>query len=250
MENLSRMARGGGVNRPASRRRCGIRAFAAGALALLAAACADVPEEAVTLSVTVGKDLAEVHRAHYALADKYFDTVRSDVESFIQETYRPFIVRDVLGRKAPGHSKTMWERVVAQADAAQRGDPEADPLGFMTVTVSLITKRIESTRAELMRPIDEQEAEVLRAINDTYNRLQHAQAVVTAHLASVRRVQEAQDDILSRAGLKDLRRNFIDRTADISERIAGIVEKARRGEAAADEALGNIRDVLKTIREN
>jgi hypothetical protein len=215
---------------------------------LLPGACSDVPQEAVTLSVTVGRDLAEAHRAHRALAERYFGTLRANVAAFIQDTYRPFMVRDVLSRKAPGQSLTMWERIVAQAEAAKKGEPGADPLGFMSVTVSLITKQVETARAELMKPVADQEAEVLRAIDDTYNRLQQAQAVVTAHLSSVRRVHEAQDEILTRAGLDDLRRKVIDKTADASDRIADIVEKARRGEADADEALEKIKGVLSTIR--
>lgn len=226
-----------------------LRYFAFVCVVVLPAACSDVPKEAVTLSVTVGKDIAEAHRAHRALAERYFGTMRADVDSFIDDVYRPYVIRDVLNRTAPGGSATIWERIVAQGEAAKRGDPDARPLDFMSSTVSLITDEIAQVRRELMTPVAAQEAEVLRAIDDSYNRIQQGQAVVTAHLAAVRRVQETQDEIAEEAGFGNLRRDVIDKTADASDRIAEIVEKARRADEKADEALEQIKSVLEKVRE-
>lgn len=224
--------------------------LAAFILTVTTTACTDVPREAVTLSVTVGKDLAEAHRAHRALAERYFKTLRNNVDTFVQEVYQPYIVRSVLNNKAQGRTDTMWERIVAQGEAAKRGDPKAKPFEFMEIIVLDITKQVESTRADLMRPVAEQEAEVLRAVDDTYNRLQQAQAVVTAHLASVRSVHEAQDDILTRAGVEDLRRKVIERTAGLSDSVAEILEKARRGDAKAEDALQELTKKLKAVKRD
>ena len=62
---------------------------------LMLGACAEVPEEAVTLSVTVSKDLEEVHRSHRELAQRYFARMKSDINEFIDEVYTPRLIKGV-----------------------------------------------------------------------------------------------------------------------------------------------------------
>ena len=49
-------------------------------------ACDLVPQEAVELSNTVGRDLEEVHRAHRALAELHFQRIEDDINNFIDTT--------------------------------------------------------------------------------------------------------------------------------------------------------------------
>lgn len=48
-------------------------------------ACVEVPKESVELSVTIGRDLGDVHRANRELATRYFDRIKDDVNRFGDE---------------------------------------------------------------------------------------------------------------------------------------------------------------------
>lgn len=193
------------------------RTIAVVALVLLTG-CPDVPREAVTLSATLGRDLAEVHRSHRALAVRYFSRSKQDIDRFIDEQYRPELIRDVTAR-------TDFVRLLQ----AELGKPDGNPLRLMTLFVERITTRIEKTRQELREPLELQERQLLAAIDDSYQKMQNAHAIVTGHLASIRQVQDVQAELLKSAGIEDLRQRFIDRTADLSEDIAKLTARGEEG---------------------
>ena len=214
--------------------------FAGCLVALLLVGCADVPEEAVTLSVTIGNDLEEVHRSHRELAIRYFERSRDDINRFVDDVYRPAFVQKAL-------TDTTYEYEVGEPELTflpilqteiarlNAGEEGADPLFYMHFIVDEAVRTIEQTRLDSLKPIESREREVLRAIDDAYSSVMNAHAIVTGHLASVRRVQQAQDELLADAGLKDIRRKFIDRAADISDRASDLLAKARTTSSTLDD---------------
>ena len=67
----------------------------------LLGACAQVPKEAVQLSTTVGRDVAEAHRSHRETTVLLFARMKDDVNTFVDDVYAPFILRELLaGEKA------------------------------------------------------------------------------------------------------------------------------------------------------
>lgn len=200
---------------------------------LFVAGCADVPREAVTLSSQIETDMAELHRANRELALRYFARSKANVKSFIENEYRPFIVRDTIRRV------NLLERL---QDIANESEEKA--FDRMEVFVNLTLKQIQKTQDDLLEPIETQEREVLRTIDEAFAAVINAQSVVTGYLGSVQRIQQVQDEFLARAGLKDFRRTLIDETANISDGIAEITEKASRGDQAADEALKALHKIL------
>jgi len=201
------------------------------------ASCARVPEEAVTLSVTVGRDLEEVHRSHRALAERYFGRMKVDINAFIDTKYQPDLIEKTL-------NAGIMDTIVTEAKKPGGGRV----LPFMTRTVNKITDQVARYRRTLLEPIEAQERDVLRAIDDVYTRIQNAQAVVTGHLASVRKVELAQEEVLGAVGLKDVRSKFIDTTAEVSDRIAEITGKVERGGQKLDDAAQKLCELVKKAR--
>ncbi len=195
--------------------------------------CTSVPKESVELSATVGRDLAEIHRAHNQLAKQYFGRIKHDINRFIDEVYRPFLVKSTIKKL------DLFNRL-------QNPQPEdPDQLEFLNGFVKKMIKKIGSYRQELLAPIREQEAKVIRAIDDAYINVQNANAIVTGHLASLMKVKDAQNEILAKLGVEGLRESLINKTAALSDGIAKVVDKAREGEKDLDKLSKN----LKKARE-
>lgn len=202
----------------------------------LAAGCAQVPRESVELSATVGRDLAEMHRAHRELAVRYFGRMKSDVNQFVDEKYRPFIIRDTL------------EKLGLVNELKQENDP-VKILEKMESYVVLTTKRIEDTRSTWIKPIADQEHSVLKAIDNSYLLIQNANSIVTGHLASVVRVHDAQADLLQRAGLGNFQTETSEKLAKLSDKISEIVDKARTGEIKIDNAKKELDTLLQQLKK-
>jgi hypothetical protein len=191
-------------------------------LAMLSGACASTPKQAVQLSATVGRDVASVHAAHVALVRQYFARIDADIDTFVDKTYRPYLIRETLKKfdlvgklKDPTKAKGL------------------DALDVTETYVESLTEELSSYRARLHAPIQRQRALVLEKLEAAYRQIQDGNAIVTGHLASVVSVHDAQDEVLSKAGLTGLRETVVDQTARLSDTIAEI---SREAQTALDKA--------------
>lgn len=202
------------------------------------AACDLVPKEAVELSNTVGRDLEEVHRAHIALAELHFGQIKERANTFIDEVYRPAFI-----------AKFAEEAKLADAVRDTVANNPEELLAGLTQFVQVGTERVEKKRRELLGPIEQQEAAVIRKINEAHRQIQAAQAIVTGHLASVRKVREVQNEILAGVGLKGLREEIATTTARVSGTVDGLVVKGKAISGKVDNAENVIREFDAKISE-
>ena len=161
-------------------------------------ACDTLPRGMVVLSNTVGRDLEEVHRAHRELAQLHFARMEADVNLFIDETYRPEFIK--------AFAKEF--KLASKIRKIIKSDPDS-LLPVMTRFVQVATERIEKKREEILTPMAERKLRVIAEIDAAHRRIQAAHNVVTAHLASVRQVREAQNGILAEVGFENVREKVI-----------------------------------------
>ena len=219
-------------------------------ISLLLFGCANVPEEAVTLSMTIGQDIEEVHRAHRTLAISYFDRSRTDVERFIDEVYIPALLQKALKESTYEYEEGEPEQeflyiLRAEIIKFDAKEESADPFFYVGVFVREALEKSEARRLDLLETIEAQEYEVLKAIDDASKKIINANAVVTAHLASLRRVQQAQTELLDAAGLEDIT-NLIEVIAENLNKNAGIMTEVRK----ESEDIEVIEKVLEDLKRN
>jgi hypothetical protein len=189
---------------------------------MLSPGCASTPKQAVQLSATVGRDVASVHAAHVALARQYFARIDADIDTFVDKTYRPYLIRETLRK---------FELVGKLKDPAKAKG--LDALDVAETYVEGLTEELSSYRAKLHAPVQRQRDLVLEKLEAAYRQIQDGNAIVTGHLASIVSVRDAQDEVLSKAGLTGLRETLVDQTVRLSDTIAEITREAQ---AASDKA--------------
>ena len=182
---------------------------------LTISSCAQVPKESIELSNTVGRDLEEVHRAHRALADLYFDSIEQEINRFIDNEYRPSYV------KLFAENFQLTDKITIIL--ANKPD---DLLIVMQKFVEIAMRDVDAKRNELLSGIQDQRRKVISEIDDSYRKIQAAHAVITGHLASVRKVHDAQAEILKEVGVGDLREKLAKKTATLSGDIRDITKNA------------------------
>jgi hypothetical protein len=158
---------------------------------LIVGGCATVPKEAIVLSHTMGQDLQEVHRSHLALIRVHFGDLRERVNTFIDTRWKPSYLRDFI-------------KSGDLVGLATKPDPN-DVLTGVGAWVDVAMEEIETKRQGLLKPIDAQEDTLVEIVEDAFNRLTRANAAITAHLNSLQKIQEVQDETLQALKLKDLR---------------------------------------------
>lgn len=195
--------------------------------------CAQVPKESVELSTTVGRDIAEVYRAHRALAVILYERIKGDINKFVDEVYGPYQINELLQGEQKDFREGKESLFLALDNAIkQPGNSEAqnDALNSMDVFVQILRAEIEFYRAKLLNPVLEQEKQLLAAIDRSYNQIHYANSIVTGHLASIVKVHDAQEEVLNQFGLEGLRKDVGENLANVSKNVAIIVDKAKKTE--------------------
>lgn len=225
---------------------------------LLASSCASVPKESVELSVTVGRDIATVHKSHKELAQILFIRMKNDVNRFIDDVYAPYQIRTVMDRQYelarspnPDDKKKSLLLAINEAVKPDASDKlQTAVLKGMGRMVEKIREDVEAMRKELIDPLNAQEEEVIGSIDRAYQQLHYANSIVTGHLSSVVKVHETQAALLKEIGVeRDLPKEVSENLAEASDKIAKFVESAEKVDSKLDKVEERAKELKDTIGE-
>ena len=206
---------------------------------LLFLGCASVPKEVVELSYTVGQDLNAVHSSYRELIRTRFDDIRAQSMTFLETRWIPNLLKDFIQR--------------GELIQSVKGSDPKMVLEDVGVWVEVAIEMIETKKRELIDPIDNDEQELLRSVDEAFFRLTRVNAVITAHLNSLRKVQEVQDDALKALKLKELRDKINQGLISASDKAREALEKLKKAEGLIDKAeekTNNLRNKLSGGENN
>lgn len=191
-------------------------------IAIIASGCATVPKEVVELSYRMGEDLEAVHSSYITLIRRHFDGLRAQSMAVLEDKWTPAFLKDFIQR---------GELV----KSAQSSDPKI-VLEDVQDWASVAIDTIEAKRRELLEPINKDEEGLLKAVDEAFGRLTLANATITAHLNSLRKVQEVQDETLKALNLKNLREKIDAALVSASEKAQKAMVKLKEAEGTLDKA--------------
>jgi hypothetical protein len=84
----------------------------------------------------------------------------------------------------------------------------------------------------LLKPIDDDERALLASVDEAFANLLRANAALTAHLNSVREVQEVQDEALKALHVKELRDKVNGGLVTASDRASQALDALKKAEEA------------------
>ena len=203
----------------------------------LVAACAQVPEQSVALSIDVGRALEDLRQKNAALIGQLFSDRKKKVNDFVDTVYAPYVIQRNLtvekDYEDTGQKISMLNLIAKLVDD---GDQKG-ALATMNFVVERLTADIQSKRRELLTPVETQERQVKGAFDSAFGIVIQGNETTTGLLRSIRQVHSAQENILQDIGLRqDLRGEANSTFARASDTIGKIIGDAR----AVDAALGEI----------
>lgn len=72
---------------------------------LLLVSCASIPRETVILSKTIGSDLQILHDSHRNMVQLYYNGIKLNVNTFIDDVYASFVINHVLEAELNKHKR-------------------------------------------------------------------------------------------------------------------------------------------------
>lgn len=205
--------------------------------------CSTIPKEVVELSYRMGEDMEAIQTSYKRLVHDHFDALRKERIRYLDDVWTPNYIRAWVkdGRlRDVAKGDIIWSE---EKDDFTKPVPGQEELGLLTTVTfwsMAAVQEIQGKRAKLLDPLDKQEEQLSSWIDDAFNRLYRGNATITAHLNSLRKVQEVQDDALSALNLKDLRDK-------INSTLVTASDKAKEGLEAVKKVDGMVQDFKKKL---
>jgi hypothetical protein len=227
--------------------------------------CVRVPPQAVILSRTVGERLPDIQASHEAFVSAYFEVSRQRVQDFLDERWIPtflgnFVADSQLMEKLEGvkhftdqenaRLQTKLQGAGISGDEQDKiikavndafGDPDRGKLVLFFSDSAL--RQIELKRKALLDPIDTQERATLNELRQNYAQIEQAQSTVTAHLSSIQKVTNEQDQVMARLGLLKSRDEIVNKALAANQEIMSILNSGQDAETT----LKQLTDAAKNL---
>jgi hypothetical protein len=183
---------------------------------ILIGGCSTVPKEVVELSYITGQDIQSVHYSYAALTRKHFDTLRTEANNYLNNKWIPAYLNSFI-------------KEGELVKLAQNPDSE-EVFNGVSAWVELAVEKIDMQRKQLIDPINADEKALIESIDESFSRLMWANSIITAHLNSLRKVQDVQDEALKSLKMKDIRDKTNKQLANASERALSAIKQIEKVE--------------------
>ncbi|MDH7605190.1 MAG: hypothetical protein QHH13_09835 [Melioribacter sp.] len=212
-----------------------IKNFIALPIFIIITACSSIPKESIELSLTAGRDISAMQQAHLELIDLFYNRLISDVNRFIDEVYTPYQTE-----------KLLEEFSDELLDESPKGEKKIN-LEKIKIILEELYSDIEYYRKSKLKPLVEQRDSIKQNIINSYNRIIYANSVVTAHLASIIKVKDAQLEILQKLDLNSLPQNISSKLSSFSDSIFGLTEKMKNKKENTEKVIEQFDKLIKDI---
>ena len=210
--------------------------------------CASVPKEVVELSYRTGEDLTALHESYDKLISMFFEKLRAERTAYLNDTWYPRFLENWMER---GQLVSVAKGEVIWSDEQEKLipiPPNTDPKeAFRTLRdwVDYALYAYDVKEEALLKPLNEQELALRRDVQMAFLRIMRANAVITAHLNSIRKVKEVQNEALEALYIKDLRSRINNALINISDKSDKELNRIRR----IDESVDNLDEQIKSLIE-
>jgi hypothetical protein len=204
--------------------------------------CAEVPRQSVDLSNALGNDLIESRRAHLRLADLYFDKMEADTNRFVDQVYAPYQINKTLEK----FQKTLVGAITKGADSNSSAEDRSKSLAFLEVYLTEVRNNIEQFREESLAPIRAQRKTIAQQVSDSYTNMSQANAAVTAYLASLVKIKDAQNEVLAKLGAPGLQDQVAAKLSKASEEIEKLNKQATSSKADVEKVISQFQAVMRS----
>jgi len=211
------------------------------------AGCATVPKEVVELSYNLGNDLQGVRESYKTLVHEQFENFRVERLNYFENEWKPRLVKDWVDRGRlvdVASGKAVWSRR-DKTFVSPGTDGADDLLGSVNSWASAAVKKLDKKKQELLDPINQGEADMMASVDQVFDQLTRENSTITAHLNSLRKVQEVQDEIAADLKMKDARTRLSSLLDKASQDASGGLDAIRK----ADEAIQKVKDHIPSKGE-
>jgi hypothetical protein len=208
--------------------------------ALLLAGCsATVPKEVVELSYQMEKDLVQIQSGYISLAKQHVAVLKQQREDYLKREWIPLFVKGWIADGklvALADGSLVYDESIDDYRAPLAGESERQ-LNNIVEWSTIALEELDAKRREVMAPLEQAEKALIDDINRSFAALQLGNQTVSAHLNSIREVQDVQNELLQKAEWDGLRNRLSEKLSKLSSEAGEGLEKIRKLDQQASKQL-------------
>lgn len=196
----------------------------------LVSCTASVPKEVVELSYQMEKDLVQVKSTYISLVRQHVTLLKRQREYYLQHEWIPNLIEDWI---AEGELISLANGTKIYDD--ELGDfksvsspQRAKQLNSIVQWASVAVEEIDAKRKELLQPLDDAEKQLIEDIERSFSLLLLGNQTITAHLNSIREVQNVQNQLLEKAEWGGLRNDINSKLSNLSDQAMSGLNEIRK----------------------
>ena len=202
-------------------------------LILAISGCSSVPKEVVELSYQMGEDISAVHQSYNKLIHEHFEMLRQERIKYLNDLWTPKYISTWMedGRLIDvAKGEVAWSQEQSDFVKPTAGKEKEELLMTVKFWSQAAVNEIENKKVELLEPLNVQEEQLTSLVTDAFNRLYRGNATITAHLNSLRNVQEVQNNLLEALNLRDFRDKINIQLSTVSEKAQKALEEIKKAD--------------------
>jgi hypothetical protein len=192
----------------------------------------------------MGQDISAVHASYKLMVHSHFEALRAQRLRYLNGEWAPRYVAAWVedGRLVDvANGKVVWSPEKGDFVAPDPATAQANLLQTIRFWAQAAINEIQTKSLALLSPLDMAEDSLTVAVDDAFNQLYRANSVITAHLNSLREVQEVQDDALAALRVKALRDKIDSAIVQASDKAQEALEAIRVADSLPAKAEGILR---------
>lgn len=189
-------------------------------LILITGGCASVPKEVVELSYRVGQDIQALQASYDYLIHEYYEGMRKERIAYLDNEWYPRFLENWMEMgevKEIASGQKIWSETEQRLIPKPATAGEEETLKTLQDWLDYALYAYDAKQDSLVASLNTDEMELRRDVGRAFRQLVSANATVTAHLNSLREVQEVQDEALNALGVRELRQEINSRLVQASE---------------------------------
>lgn len=205
--------------------------------------CSTVPKEVVELSYRMGEDIEAVHKSYQKLIKDHFELLRNERLDYFINDWKPKYINGWIadGRLVDvAKGQIVWSPESKSFVIPIPGKENEGLLLTVEFWGNAAIRQIEKKQKSLIDPINNDETQLLAMVDEAFNRLYRGNSTITAHLNSLRKVQEVQDSALEGLKLKGMRDKIDDFLVLSSEKAQKGLDEIKNSDKALEDEHKNI----------
>jgi len=210
-------------------------------LIIILGGCATIPQETLELSYVMEENIVALKTSYILLVNTHFDLLEKTRIEYLEEKWIPIFIADWIndGRLIDiASGKVIWSDEHNDFIQPKKGLEMQSLLTSTTSWSIAAIDQIEEKRKELIKPLEDQRKELLGTIEDGFDRLQRGNIAITAHLSSIKKVNEFHKKTFDSLKIGDLQEEinkqllviskYADQGLDAIKKADGFVDKAKQ----------------------